>query len=176
MDPFLGEIRMFAGNFAPSGWASCDGQLLSIAQNTALFSILGTTFGGDGTTTFGLPNLQGSAPLMAGQGNGLSQRNLGQVGGETAVTLNESQMAPHTHSVNCFTGTGAANSIHGGVWAAPGGSPGEKGYCSSLGSVPVNMSDQAIQSAGAGMPHNNMPQYLTVMFIIAMQGIFPSRQ
>ena len=174
MDPFIGEIRMFAGNFAPNGWAFCNGQLLPINQYTALFSLLGTNFGGDGKSTFGLPNLQGQAPLAAGQGAGLSQRVLGERGGEPAVTLLENQMPAHTHPINCTSNPGTANSIQGGVWATAAGG-GQTAYASTQGAPAAQLAGQAVQAVGNNAPHNNMPPYLSVTFIIALVGIFPSR-
>jgi microcystin-dependent protein len=173
-DPFLAEIRIFGGNYAPTGWALCNGQLMSISQNTALFSLLGTTYGGDGRSTFGLPNLQGSAPMQQGQGPGLSQRYLGEQGGETSVTLLQSEMATHTHRPMACDASGDSNTPGNAVWAQ-----------STNGRVAVNlysptapdvmMAPQAIGPAGGGQPHNNMQPYLTLSFIIALQGIFPQR-
>jgi microcystin-dependent protein len=173
-DQFVAEIRIFAGNFAPSGWALCNGQLLPISQNTALFSVLGTNFGGNGTSTFGLPNLQGSAPLGAGQGPGLSSRVLGQTGGEQTVTLLASQMPAHSHT---------AQAAAAGGWDAPGGNVWGEAL---LGKTPMNlyapsgpnnvaMSSQALAATGGNQPHNNMPPYLCLNFIIALVGIFPTR-
>jgi microcystin-dependent protein len=173
--PFVGEIKMFAGNFAPTGWALCNGQLMPISQNTALFSLLGTMYGGDGKTTFALPNLQGAAPLMAGQGPGLSLRTQGEVGGEQTVTLIQSQLPAHSHSVNANSGGGDQNGPGGNVWAmARVGRQGTNMYTQKLGN-PVQMNPQAIGVAGGGQPHNNMPPYLVLTFIIALQGIYPSR-
>src|SRR5438876_946736 len=115
--PFVGEIRIFGGNFAPKGWALCDGQLMPISQNMALFSLLGTTYGGDGKSTFALPNLQGSVPLQAGQGNGLTLRDLGETGGEPAVTLLDTEMPAQTHGLMCSNAAGTQVSPSGGVWA-----------------------------------------------------------
>ena len=173
-NPFLSEIRIFAGNFAPQGWALCNGQLLPISQNTALFSLLGTTYGGDGKSNFALPNLQGSAPIGAGQGPGLSLRDLGESGGEQTVALLESEMPAHQHTAQAST-AGGVNSPAGAAWGE-----------SKLGKTPlyvyapggannVPMSPQALSTAGGGLPHNNMPPYLCLTFIIAMQGVFPSR-
>jgi microcystin-dependent protein len=151
-DPFVGEIRMFAGNFAPVGWAFCDGQLLPVSQNAALFSLLGTTYGGDGRTTFALPDLRGRAPIHAGQGPGLSQRNLGAKGGEESVTLAEAQL-PST--------TGTTRAAVTSIEPRP----------SIVGSVTM----EKPPVAAGGQPHNNMQPYLAVHFIIALVGVYPSR-
>jgi len=174
-DPFLAEIRMFGGNFAPRGWALCNGQLMSISQNTALFSLLGTTYGGDGRTTFGLPNLQGTAPMQQGQGPGLSDRFLGESGGEPFVTLIQSEMPQHTHTALAVDDAGDSTDPTGRTWAqALQGRVGDKLY--SVGQAPNQiMGTQAVLPTGGSQPHNNMPPYLTVTFIIALQGIFPQR-
>ena len=173
--PFVAEIRIFGFNFAPRGWAFCNGQLMPISQNTALFSLLGTTYGGNGTTNFALPNLQGAAPLNFGQGPGLSLRDLGEVGGETAVTLLQTEMPNHTHNAQCSPSVGTATTPAGNVWAtAKVGRQAENKYSASPGSSPA-MSSNAANVAGGSLPHNNMPPYLTVNFCIALQGIFPSR-
>jgi microcystin-dependent protein len=173
-DPFIGEIRIFGGNFAPKGWAFCNGQLMSISQNTALFSLLGTTYGGDGRTTFALPNLQGSAPLMAGQGNGLSQYDLGQIGGAPTVTLPSTALPAHTHAVSGTTTPGSVADPAGDVWSVAGVARGTVMYSANAGSAP-QMNPQAFAPAGSSQPHNNMPPYLVLTFIIALQGIYPSR-
>jgi len=179
-NPFLGEIRIFAGNFAPRGWEFCHGQLLSISQHTSLFALLGTTYGGNGTTSFGLPNLGGRAPLQAGQGRDLSDRPLGEAGGETAVTLTNDQMPDHTHSVMCNAGVGDNPAVGpaGNLWAIAGTSskPADRVmlYANIPGTSPP-MSSQAFASAGGGRAHNNMPPCLALNFIIATQGIFPPR-
>lgn len=172
--PFVAEIRMFAGNFAPRGWASCDGQILPISQNTALFSLLGTTYGGDGKSTFALPNFQGSAPMGQGQGPGLSSRFLGEIGGEQNVTLLDAQMPQHNHGYQAGAGgarggasTPAANFLGSGNAGV------DKIYAPS--GANSTMSPQAISITGSSFPHNNMPPYLCVFFIIAMQGVFPAR-
>lgn len=173
-DQFVGEIRIFAGNFAPTGWALCNGQLLPISQNTALFSLLGTTYGGDGKTTFALPNLQGAAPLMAGQGNGLSNRVQGEIGGEATVTLTAAEMPTHSHPVNgsSSAGTDVAPTNHD--WGVASVTRGQKLYSQNAGTSPP-MSPLAFSASGSGQPHNNMPPYLTLTFIIALQGIYPPR-
>src|ERR1019366_390597 len=158
-DPFVAEIRMFPFNFAPKGWALCDGQLLPISQNTALFSLLGTTYGGDGHSTFALPNLQGMAPLQQGQGPGLTQRDLGETGGETAVTVLSSEMPAHPHQVRCAASAANTNNPVGNIWATPGTrGAGVNIYSATAGSSPV-MNPGASGVAGSSQPHNNMPPY-----------------
>lgn len=172
-DPFLAEIRMFAGTFAPSGWALCDGQLMAISQNTALFSLLGTVYGGDGRVTFGLPDLRGIAPMQSGQGAGLSPRYLGETGGEPYVTLINSEMPVHNHLVNAYAGNGDQASPQNAVWAESlNGRQGDPLYAPAPN---VAMSPTAIGVTGGSQPHNNMPPYLCVSFIISLQGIFPQR-
>lgn len=169
-DPFVAEIRIFAGNFAPTGWATCDGQLMPISQNTALFSLLGTFYGGDGKSTFALPNLAGSAPIGQGQGPGLSLRSLGEVGGETTVTLLDTEMPVHNHSVLASNQIGTDRTPQGEDLAR---SKGMNLYGPSGTIVPL--ASQATTSAGSSLPHNNLQPYLAMTFIIAMQGIFPPR-
>jgi microcystin-dependent protein len=173
-DQFLSEIRIFAGNFAPTGWALCNGQLLPISQNTALFALLGTQFGGDGRSTFGLPNLQGSMPNHQGQGAGLSPYVMGQTGGAQTVTLLQSQLPAHSHTAQAAT-AGGVNSPAGAAWGESkiGKTP-LNAYAAS-GANNVTMNPAALSSAGASQPHNNMPPYLCLTFIIALQGIFPPR-
>ena len=171
-DQFVGEIRAVGFNFAPVGWAMCDGQLLPISQNTALFSLLGTQFGGNGQTTFALPNLQGCAPMSQGSGLGLSPRSVGEVGGEASVTLLVSQIPSHTHAaMNAAASTAGdpTNAVFGG-----GGRGKEPAYAPPSSST-AQMNGQAVNLTGGNQPHNNMPPYLTVNFIIALQGIFPAR-
>ena len=171
-DPFLGEIRMFAGNFAPRGWAFCNGQILAISQNTALFSLLGTQYGGNGTTNFALPNLQGRVPMHQGNGAGLTPREIGETGGSATVTLLANQLAPHAHAVNCLSTVGNAGAPTAALWAALGrGRPAS--YSNATPNVAMN--GQALANAGGGQPHNNLSPYVAVSFIIATQGIFPSR-
>jgi microcystin-dependent protein len=173
-NPFLSEIRIFAGNFAPQGWALCDGTLLPILQNTALYSLLGTTYGGDGQTTFGLPDLRGRTPLQPGQGAGLSMRVLGESGGDPTVTLIESEMPPHSHTAQAAENTnGSSMDPTNQVWS-------KSSYIRSQvtlykASANVSMSPGAVSLSGAGQPHNNMMPYLTLTFIIALQGIYPQR-
>jgi microcystin-dependent protein len=171
-DQFIGEIRATGFNFAPTGWALCNGQVLPISQNTALFSLLGTQFGGNGTSNFALPNLQGLAPMHQGNGAGLSPRTIGEAGGETAVTLLASQMPSHTHTAMNAAASNAyapTNAVFGG-----GGRGKELAYAPTSGST-AQLNSHAIGTAGGSQPHNNLPPYLTVNFIIALQGIFPSR-
>lgn len=175
-NPFLGEIRMFAGNFAPTGWAQCNGQLLPLSQNTALFSLLGTMFGGDGRSTFALPNLQGCAPMYFGQGAGLSFRDEGETGGEQSVTLLQTEMPSHAHSVSGTESAGTQNDPAGAVWGVSGVQRGGVPlYAAGGGGSQTTMSPLAFGISGGSLPHNNMPPYLVVLFIIALQGIFPSR-
>lgn len=172
MDPILGSIILFAGNFAPRGWALCNGQLLSISQNTALFAILGTTYGGDGRTTFALPDLRGRTPIHAGDGRGLTHRNLGEMGGEEAVTLLPLQMPAHTHTAMGRNDTATRPEPERGVWAAP-----EEMRAAFRGDMPnVAMHPAAISLAGGSQPHDNMPPFLAMNYIIATQGVFPSRE
>jgi microcystin-dependent protein len=172
MDPFVAEIRIFPFNFAPKGWAFCDGQLLPISQNTALFSLLGTTYGGDGKSTFALPNMQGNAPMHPGQGPGLSLHDLGETGGSETVTLLESEIPVHQHGMN------AQNAITSQI-ADPTGAtftrPASGNLFTTNLSSPVNMAANALAPAGGDQPHNNMMPYLTLNFCIALQGVFPPR-
>jgi microcystin-dependent protein len=171
-DQFVGEVRAFPFNFPPTGWALCNGQLLSIAQNTALFSLLGTQFGGDGRTNFALPNLQGNVPLDFGQGPGLTPYNMGDSSGVSAVTLLNSQMPAHNHNANCNSGLGNKPKPNGSYWASDAA-----GILSEYAAAPdgSQMDPQAIALAGGSQPHNNMQPYLTLNFCIALQGIYPAR-
>ncbi len=172
MDPFVAEIRIIPFNFAPKGWAFCDGQLLPLSQNTALFSLLGTVYGGDGKSTFALPDLQGAAALHPGQGPGLSLRDLGEMGGAQSVTLLVSEMPAHTHTVNGITilsttSTPASNmvlsrSANGNAYA-------------DAASGFQTFAPEALTPAGGSLPHNNLQPYLTLNYIIALQGVFPAR-
>ncbi len=174
-DQFVAEIRIFAGNFAPKGWAFCNGQLLPISQNTALFSLLGTTYGGDGKSNFALPNLQGAAPLQAGQGPGLSNYDLGQAGGQQAVTLTQAEMPAHAHNLVATSVNGDANPPANNTWAKPhlGKAPLQVYAPAARQNVPMHPA--ALGTAGGSAPHNNMPPYLALNFIIALQGIYPPR-
>lgn len=171
MDPFIGQIIMFGGNFAPRGWALCDGQLLAISSHSALFSILGTTYGGDGRTTFGLPDLRGRVSLHPGNGPGLSSYRLGEKGGEEGVVLTESQMPSHKHEVQA-TNSFAENPGPGTKYLA-GNDTGVNIYHTG----PVNriMGADMITNSGGGQSHENRQPYLGVNYIIALEGIFPSR-
>jgi microcystin-dependent protein len=173
-NPFVAEIRVFPFNFAPKGWAFCDGQLLPISQNTALFSLLGTTYGGDGKSTFALPNLQGSAPMHPGQGPGLSLHVLGENAGSDTVTLLQSEMPAHTHTVQSLSAGDGVNSPQNNVWAG-GGRGAPPTYTTSTANK-VNMSPSGTSVSGSGLPHNNLQPYLTLNFCIALQGVFPPRQ
>ena len=170
-EPFVGEIRMFAGNFAPRGWALCDGQLLAVSQNDALFSLLGTIYGGDGRTTFGLPDMRGRIPIHAGQGPGLSDRRLGARGGSENVTLTVNQLPSHNHGLLKVSGD-PANSVDpvGKVPGAPGIAD---LYADDL--MPVNMNTSAVVAVGGSQTHSNLMPFVCIHFIIALVGIYPSR-
>ena len=172
-DPFVAEIRMVGFNFAPRGWATCDGQLLPISQNTALFSLLGTSYGGDGKSTFGLPNLGGATPISTGQGAGLSLYSLGESGGSASVTLLQSEMAQHNHGIMAYSADAGDLRTPGPTTAIATTLPGNLYGPTTTGLSAMN--PQALSLAGSGQPHNNMMPYLTVLFIIALQGIFPPR-
>lgn len=170
-DPFIAEIRIFGFNFAPRGWAFCSGQLMPISQNTALFSLLSTNYGGDGRATFGLPDLQGRAPMMPGQGSGLSLYDLGQTGGSETVTLLPSEIPAHTHAMRSFNDLGEDH-IPGPseALARPNG-----GSLYAPPTALTAMAPGALASTGGNQPHNNMMPYLTANFCIALQGVFPPR-
>lgn len=169
--PFVAEIRIFGFNFAPTGWAQCNGQLLPISQNTALFSLLGTFYGGDGKSTFALPNLEGSAAMFWGQGPGLSNHDLGETSGSEFITLLESEMPFHTHALRAFNDVGEDRIP--GPTEAMGRSTGGQLYAAPGALVPLSF--QALAPAGGSLPHNNLQPYLVVNFCIAMQGVFPPR-
>lgn len=169
-EAFIGEIRFFGGNFAPRGWAFCDGQLLAINQYQALFSLLGTTYGGDGRTTFALPDARGRAMIHAGQGPGLSARRLGEKAGTQTNTLTVDQMPAHSHAQRAATAEADSASPQGAVL---GGTGRDRIY--SGGTADTAMSGDVIGSTGGGQAVNNMPPYVTTSCIIALQGIFPSR-
>lgn len=171
-DPFVAEIRIFPFNFAPRGWAWCDGQLLPISQNTALFSLLGTTYGGNGQNNFALPDLQGRAPMHFGQGPGLSLHDLGEAGGAATVTLLESQIPQHTHT---FLASAAPADAQTPAGLSPARVIGAQPYGTPAGAPMVTMAPEAIAPSGGGMPHNNLMPYLTFYFCIALQGVFPPR-
>jgi microcystin-dependent protein len=178
MDPFLAEIRIFPFNFAPKGWAFCDGQLLPLSQNTALFALLGATYGGDAKSNFALPNLQGSVAIHAGQGPGLSLYDLGQTAGSETVTLLTSQIPSHSHFLNADTGAATTGNPSGGAyaegkWNAPPNSGLVNIYTTAA--PDTQLAPTAISVAGGGLPHNNMMPYLTLNFCIALQGVFPAR-
>jgi microcystin-dependent protein len=170
-DPFVAEIRIFPFNFAPKGWAFCDGQLMPISQNTALFSLLGTTYGGDGKSTFAIPNVQGSAVMHPGQGPGLSDHFLGEMSGSETVTLLQSEIPSHNHVIGASQADGGDRSPANEKFAA--GTGGLMYYA-----PPPNLTQLATQTwtpAGGDQPHNNMQPYLTLNYCLALQGVFPPR-
>lgn len=171
-EPFIAEIRIFAGNFAPRGWAFCDGQLLPISQNTALFSLIGTTYGGDGRTTTALPNLQGRAPMHPGHGPGLTARRLGERGGVETVTLSEAQMPNHTHTMMAADRNGEDRPAVGRALAR---STGGAMYQTDSSNNLVNLANTALPSTGGSQAHNNLQPFLAMSFIIALIGLYPSR-
>ena len=172
-DPFVAEIRIFPFNFAPRGWAWCAGQLLPLSQNTALFSLLGTTYGGDGKSTFALPDLEGRAPMHFGQGPGLTDRSLGESQGTETVGLLQSEIPSHTHALRANTdfadvqnpspARSIARSQNANAYKAPAGQP------------VVQLAPETVAPTGGGQPHNNLQPYLTFYFNIALQGVFPPR-
>ena len=169
-EPFIAEIRIFAGNFAPRGWAFCNGQLLPIAQNTALFSLIGTTYGGDGRTTTALPNIQGRAPMHPGSGPGLTTRRLGERGGAAAVTLTADELPSHTHVVQA---TGApASAFSPSNTTALARSLGGSSYAASPN---VSLASETVLASGGGGAHSNVQPYVALNFIVALTGVFPSR-
>ena len=171
MDPFVAEIRIFPFNFPPKGWAFCDGQILPISQNTALFSLLGTTYGGDGKSNFSLPNVQGNAPMHPGQGPGLSLHDLGEVGGSETVTLLQSEIPGHAHVLRADSVDLADTNV-----ANPNASLAiSSGGTLYQGTQNTQLAFQALALAGGDQPHNNMQPYLTLNFCIALQGVYPPR-
>lgn len=168
-DPFVAEIRIFPFNFAPKGWAWCDGQLLPLSQNTALFSLLGTTYGGNGKSNFALPDLQGRAPMQPGQGPGLSLHDLGEMGGSETVTLLESEIPSHSHNFNGVNRVANRRSVSGTTMGT--------GNTIFVGGASPNaqMAPETLSPSGSDQPHNNMMPYLTFYFCIALQGVFPPR-
>jgi microcystin-dependent protein len=183
-EPFIGEIRMFGFNFAPRGWATCDGQLLQISQNSALFSLLGTTYGGDGVTNFALPDLRGRVPIHAGNGPGLTPRQLGQTGGTETVALNANQVGSHTHAATTIV-TGHASSDEGTSATPTDSIPAKSGSGDPDFSDPANAdttldtdahtASTTISNAGGGQAHPNIQPFECVNFCIALVGVFPSR-
>ncbi len=170
--PFIGEIRIFAGNFAPFDWAFCNGALMSIAENSALYNLIGTTYGGDGVNTFGLPNLQSRFPVHQGQLSGGSNYIIGEITGAESITLNLNQIPPHTHTAPASSSTaGTSVAPANGSWASPSGM---KQYAAT-NATPTAMLQAAIQPAGGNQPHANLPPFLAVNFIIALYGIYPSQ-
>jgi microcystin-dependent protein len=178
MEPFVGQITVFPFNFAPVGWALCEGQLMPISQSTALFSLLGTFYGGNGVSNFALPDLRGRVPVGQGQGSGLSFYDIGEMAGEEAVMLLGSQIPPHTHSFQAVAAQATTN--------APNGALPAEGHGSGRGTFPVNiyaalqtavpLASGQVAPAGGGQPHNNLQPYLTLNWCIALQGVFPARQ
>lgn len=177
-DQFLAEIRIFPFNFAPTGWAFCNGQLLPLSQNTALFSLLGTFYGGDGKSTFALPNLQGAVPMQSGQGPGLSQRFLGEQSGAETITLLQSEIPIHTHSLQAANTDATTEDPNGAILARGLYDTGTDSGAVALyntAAANVQKAPNALGVHGADQPHNNMQPYLTLNFCIALQGIFPAR-
>jgi len=167
-EPFVGEVRIFAGNFAPRGWALCDGQLLAVSQNDALFSLLGTIYGGDGRTTFGLPDLRGRVPVHQGTGPGLTDRRLGSKGGAESVSLNDHQLPAHTHTLQASTALASEEGPAGQVTAQT-----ETALYGT--DAPQPMAPDSTSAVGGNQPHPNLMPYLCMNFIIALVGIYPSR-
>ena len=168
-NPYVGEIRMFAGNFAPAGWAFCNGALMPIAENDTLFNLIGTTYGGDGQTTFGLPDLQGRVPIHQGNGLGLSPHVIGEKNGSETVTLTTGQMPPHSHALQASSAQANGSAGPGGVLASSSSS-----FYGS-GTPNMAMAAQAITPLGGSHPHDNMAPFLTINYIISLFGIFPSQ-
>jgi microcystin-dependent protein len=172
-NPFVAEIRIFPFNFAPKGWAFCSGQLMPISQNTALFSLLGTTYGGDGKSTFALPDMQGNAPMQPGQGQGLSLRDLGEMSGVESITLLQSEIPVHAHILRGTVEDATQGSLTANVILAQ--TVNGNLYQNVTNTGIVQMAPQALAPAGGSLPHNNMQPYLTLNFCIALQGVFPAR-
>ena len=175
-NPFVAEIRIFPFNFAPTGWAFCNGQILPLSQNTALFSLLGTTYGGDGKSNFALPNLQGNAPMHPGQGPGLSLHDLGETGGSDTVTLLTSEIPSHTHNINCIDGArvaGQSGQPGNATLVKTGGAP-ANAYTTGAAQN-LTMAPNMVGIVGSSLPHNNLMPYLTLNFCIALQGVYPPR-
>jgi microcystin-dependent protein len=179
MDPFLGQISIFGCNFAPQGWALCQGQLLSIVQNTALFALLGVNFGGNGTTTFGLPDLRGRTSVGFGQGPGLSDYTMGQIGGSETVSISSANYPTHSHTLSAATNS-ATNNAPNGLFEAQGQTGGRGGTVnlalySGSGTATTLATSALTAASGGNQPHNNLQPYLALNFCIALQGIFPAR-
>ena len=168
--PYIGELRLFGGNFAPYGWALCNGQLLSISENSPLFQLIGTTYGGDGVNTFGLPNLQGRFPSHQGQGNGLQNYVLGQIAGSENITLQGNQLPAHNHSA--IGSNGNATAPANATWGSSGAAANSFGPGNSANAI---LNPASIGLTGGNQPHDNMTPYLAITFIISLQGIFPTQ-
>jgi len=177
MDPYVGEVRIFTGNYPPRGWADCNGQIMPVQQNPVLFSVIGAIYGGDGRTTFALPNLNGRVPMHQGTGPGLTPRQVGQQGGEAAVTLLESQMPNHSHTPQALDNQGKLSDPAGAVWTKTPKNTRPVSDSNGFAATPdVTMSPLALGLAGASQPHNNMQPYLPLRFIIALEGVYPPKQ
>lgn len=175
-EPFIAEVRIFAGNFAPRGWAFCDGQLLPISNNTALFSLIGTTYGGDGRTTTALPNLQGRVPMHPGRGPGLTARRLGEKVGAETVTLVEAQIPSHTHTLRANSSNGTTNTPSNTVLLARENLNGrDRIYHTNTSANLVHMASESLATTGGGQAHTNLQPFLVLNYIIALQGLYPSR-
>ncbi|WP_413989002.1 phage tail protein [Labrys okinawensis] len=181
-EPYVGQVQLFAFNFAPRGWALCQGQILPIQQYTALFSLLGTNYGGNGQTTFGLPNLQGTAVVGVGQGPGLTDYEPGQTGGSTSVTLAYNELAPHSHNFMAASAAGTTITAAGNQLgisqlgsSKQGPSTTAKVYSPNPGSATTGLAPPSISQVGGNQPHNNMQPYLVLNYCIALSGIFPAR-
>ena len=175
-EPYVGEVRMFAGNFAPRGWAFCDGQLLSTSQNDALFSLLGTVYGGDGRTTFGLPDMRGRIPIHAGSGPGLSPRKLGAKNGVEKVTLTAQELPSHSHDLMATSTSGSGLDPISGIAAETGTTAMYSGAFAASGSDADKFNTHAINDTGGSGSHANLMPYMCINFIMALFGIYPSRQ
>ena len=171
-DQFIGEIRIFGGNYAPQDWAFCDGTLLSISDYQALFSLIGTSYGGDGVNNFALPDLRGRVAVDDGTGAGLSTYNVGETGGAESVSLRAENLPPHNHAALAYSGAGNQDQPQNGLWAAGAGAGGAL-YTANPPTLPMNAS--LVGMTGNGVPHDNVMPYLALTFIIALEGIYPSR-
>lgn len=176
MDPYVGEVRIFTGTYAPLGWADCNGQIMPVQQYSILFSVIGAIYGGDGRTTFAVPNLNGRVPMHQGTGPGLTQRQLGEQGGDVSVTLLESQMPAHSHTPQALNNQGTLTDPTGAVWTKTPKNTRPVSDSNGFAPTPdVAMSPMALGMAGASEPHNNMQPYLPVRFIIALEGVYPPK-